>query len=174
MIRKKATIKITIVIAICVCIISWVWNQQYKEYNRLNEDIQSTYMIISLYYDDIERMGSDYEGHAEIFNGKVLQHFGMSSKDILARYNFEYEPSSYLFSLGAYGQVSYNADDSKGMQIFIELVSYIDSQMEALSNVSERRSGLFIPIFDNFKIRDEILRTYSNIFYKLVDSLHSF
>jgi len=50
-------------------------------------------------------------------------------------------------------------------------VSYISNQMATLNAYMDRMTKVFIPILDNSKLKDEILKTYKNIFNKLVDSL---
>lgn len=167
---KKSPNRI-ILIVICVCIVAGVWHQQYVEYNKLKGSIQSAYIIISQYYDELESAGNDYGSWPELFNPKYLRHFRMASDDILTKYNFEYNPDSYLAALGRYGYISHDANDEECIQNYIEIVSYISNQMATLNAYMDRMTKVFIPILDNSKLKDEILKTYKNIFNKLVDSI---
>ena len=166
MIKKNIIIFISIVV--CISLIS-VGYLQYVQYNHLKESVGVAYLIINQYYYDLQRVGDSYGNLPTSLGINTMTYFSKVSSNIIEKYNnFEYNPAAFLSSFGYSGFNYYNNNDKEEIQTYREIVKYINDQMMVLNNHFEKKTGVFIPVVDNLKSREEVLRVYKNIYDELV------
>ena len=166
---KKSTI-LFISIVVCISLIS-VGYLQYVQYNHLKESVRVAYLTIYLYHSDLAGVDGigENENPSSLGVNTILV-FSKVSSNVLEKYNnFRYNPSAYLSSFGFSGFNYYNNNDKEEIQAYREIVKYINDQMMVLDNHFEKKTGVFIPVVDNLKSREEVLRVYKNIYDVLVD-----